>query len=89
MLNFKFHKILFTCSLVMVELVSGFAKGNNSDFMLASLDNEILFPLHVLNSYAVVRPPVLGDNPRALASGLSLVKEDKPLYNYFIPLSSV
>ena len=29
------------------------------------------------NSYTMVGPPVRGDNPRALASGLSLVQVDK------------
>ena len=33
----------------------------------------------------MVCPPVRGDNPRALASGLSPVQVDKPWYNYFIP----
>ena len=37
----------------------------------------------------MVCPPVRGDNPRALASGLSLVQADKPWYNYFIPLTTV
>ena len=34
-------------------------------------------------------PPVCGDNPRALASGLSCVQVDIPWYNYFIPPTSV
>ena len=34
-------------------------------------------------------PPVRGDNPRALASGLSDVQVDKQWYNYFIPPTSV
>ena len=29
-------------------------------------------------------PPVHGDNPRALASGLSYVQSDNPWYNYYI-----
>ena len=33
-------------------------------------------------------PPVRGDNPRALASGLSPAQVGKPWYNYFIPPSS-
>ena len=37
----------------------------------------------------MVCPPVRGDNPRALASGLSLVQADESWYHYFIPLSSV
>ena len=41
------------------------------------------------NSYTTVCPPVGGDKPRALASGVSLVQAHKPLYNYFIPLSSM
>ena len=34
-------------------------------------------------------PPVRGDNPRALASGLSYVQVDNPWYNYFMPPTSV
>ena len=37
------------------------------------------------NSYTMGCPPVRGDNPRALASGLSYVQVDNPWYNYFIP----
>ena len=33
-------------------------------------------------SNTTICPPVLGDNPRALASGLSPVQVDKPWYNY-------
>ena len=35
------------------------------------------------NSYNMGCLPVRGDNPRALASGLSYVQVDNPLYNYF------
>ena len=35
------------------------------------------------NSYTKVCPLVGGDNPRALASGLSTVQADKSWYNYF------
>ena len=31
----------------------------------------------ISNSYTMGRPPVRGDNPRALASGLSYVQVDK------------
>ena len=41
------------------------------------------------NSYTKVCPPVRGDNPRALASGLFPVQAGKPWYIYFIPPSSV
>ena len=37
----------------------------------------------------MVCPPVRGDNPRVLASGLSPLQADKSWYNYFIPRSSV
>ena len=37
----------------------------------------------------MVCPPVRGDNPRALASGIFPEQADKPLYNDFIPPSSV
>ena len=34
-------------------------------------------------------PPVRGDNPQALASGLSYVQVDNRGINYFIPPTSV
>ena len=34
-------------------------------------------PVVISNSYTMGCPPVRGDNPRALASGLSYVQEDK------------
>ena len=39
----------------------------------------------ISNSYTMGFPPVRGDNPRALASGLSYVQVENPWYNYFIP----
>ena len=41
------------------------------------------------NCYTMGCPPVRGDNPRALASGLSYVQVDNPWYNYFMPYISV
>ena len=41
------------------------------------------------NSYTMGCPPVRGDNPQALASGLSYVQADNPWYNYFIPPTSM
>ena len=41
------------------------------------------------NSYTMGCPLVRGDNPRALASGLSYAQVNNPWYNYFIPPSSV
>ena len=38
---------------------------------------------HISNSYTMGYPPVRGDNPRALASGLSCVQADNPSYNFF------
>ena len=35
------------------------------------------------NIYTMVCPPVGGDNPRALVSGLSPVQVEKPWYNFF------
>ena len=43
----------------------------------------------VMCSYTMGCPPVRGDNPRALASGLSYVQVDNPWYNYFMPPTSV
>ena len=40
------------------------------------------------NNYTMGCPPVRGDNPRALASGLSRTGGQK-WYNYFIPPTSV
>ena len=40
------------------------------------------YPYIFSSSYTMVCPPVRGDNPRALARGLSPVQADKPLYNY-------
>ena len=36
------------------------------------------------NSYTMGCPPVRGDNPRALPSGLSYVPADNPWYNYYL-----
>ena len=42
------------------------------------------------NSYTMTCPPVRGDNPRALASGLSFVQlGGQTWYTYFIPPTSV
>ena len=38
-----------------------------------SIKREVLYPAH---SYTMGCPPVRGDNPRALASGLSYVQVD-------------
>ena len=42
-------------------------------------DNSLASSLFLMlsNSYTIVCPPVRGDNPRALASGLSPVQADK------------
>ena len=40
-------------------------------------------------SYTMVCLPVRGDNPQALANGLSPIHVDTPWYNYFIPPLSV
>ena len=45
--------------------------------------------IQLSNSYTMGCPPVRGDNPRALASGLSYVQVDNPWYNYFMPPTSV
>ena len=44
--------------------------------------------LRICNSYTMGCPPVRGDNPRALARGLSYVQVDKR-GNNFIPHTSV
>ena len=46
--------------------------------------NNINMKWFICNSYTMGCPPVLGDNPRALASGIWQTR-----YNYFIPPKSV
>ena len=46
------------------------------DALLYKLDK-----IGISNSYTMGCPPVRGDNPRALASGLSYVQVDNPWYN--------
>ena len=41
------------------------------------------------NSFTMGCPPVRGNNPRALARGLSYEQADHSWYNYFIPPTSV
>ena len=57
------------------------------------INNKLSLPMAVFrplrNSYTMGCPPVRGDNPRALASGLSYVQMDNPWYNYFIPPTPV
>ena len=43
----------------------------------------------ICNSNSTVCLHVRGDNPRALASGLSPVHADKPRYSYLVPHSSL
>ena len=50
---------------------------------------HLYFKVIISNGYTMGCPPVRGDNPRALASGLSNVQVDNPWYNYFIPTTSV
>ena len=56
-----------------------------------NLRNGILNHILIItsNSYTMGCPPVRGDNPRALASGLSYVQVDNPWCKYFIPPTSV
>ena len=67
------------------------SKGPKNEFEPAVVNEPSGFkPLKFYcNSLTTVCPPVQGDNPRALASGLFPVQVDKPSYNYFIPPSSV
>ena len=48
-----------------------------------------LFSFHLCNSYTMGCPPVRGDNPQALAHGLSPRTGGQTWYNYFIPPTSV
>ena len=56
---------------------------------LCRLFRLIAYDHSICNSYTMGCPPVRGDNPRALASGLSYVQADNPWYNYFILPTSV
>ena len=70
-------------------------------FYMAHLKVKLVIFLHwiclsreISNSYTMGCPPVRGDNPRALASGLSYVHVDKHgitflYHNFFIPPTSV
>ena len=51
------------------------------------LDGIFIWLSAISNSYTMGCPPVRGDNPRALASGLSYVQADNPWY--FIPPTSM
>ena len=57
------------------------------NFSLTMISKTLLYSLR--NSYTMGCPHVRGDNPRALASGLSNVQVDNPWYNCFIPPTSV
>ena len=45
--------------------------------------------MKVITQFVRLHEDIRGDNPRALASGLSPAQADKPWYNYFIPSASV
>ena len=51
--------------------------------------NCIFTQIRCLSRVLMGCPPVRGNNPRALSSGLSYVHVDNPWYNYFIPPTSV
>ena len=50
---------------------------------------DVNLPCKISNGYTMGCPPILGDNPRDLASGLSNVQVDNPWCNYLIPPTSV
>ena len=50
---------------------------------------HVIWKTLISSSYMIACPPVRGDNPRALAMGLSSVQADKIWYNFFIPPSPV
>ena len=56
---------------------------------IVAKDTGKLFACWLSNSYTMGCPPVRGDNPQALAGGLSYVQADNPWFNYFIPPTSV
>ena len=53
-----------------------------------NIEIELIYHMSLSNSYTMGGPPVHGDNPRALASGLSYVQVDKH-GKYVIPPTSV
>ena len=51
-------------------------------------NNHFMIKKELCNSYTMGCPPVLGDNPQALASGLSYIKVDKHgITNLYFPTS--
>ena len=52
-------------------------------------NREYIHKKPVCNINTTVCPPVRGDKPRALATGLSPIQAGKPWYNYFTPPSLV
>ena len=75
----------------MIMLISEFQKRNNKHICkyLLILLIFILKGLYIglRNSYTMGCPPVRGDNPRALASGLSYVQVDKHGITIILPTS--
>ena len=47
------------------------------NFLLTELRSQGHLKIQLSNSYTIGCPPVRGDNPQALASGLSYVQVDK------------
>ena len=83
---FECHRLLFTILFLSLKNVFIFADNADSDdmshlvtfdFYLHCFVKFILKVTSIRNSYTMGCPPVRGDNPRALASGLSYVPVDK------------
>ena len=76
---------------IAVDLGRKATETNKQTISVKTVIAELSYPRmnRLSNSYTMGCPPVRGDNPRAVASGLSYVQVDNPWYNYFIPPTSV
>ena len=81
--------LCLTSNISQMQILLGFASVRAIIHSLKLVDYLPVQTQLTRNSYTMGCPPVRGDNPRALASGLSYVQVEKPWYNYFIPPSSV
>ena len=75
-----------TVQQVFILCITQFHPAQEKLYVCKAFESSLSL-LCLSNSYTAVCPPVRGDNPRALASGLAPVQADKPFYNYFIPPS--
>ena len=70
-------------------IFDSFSVYNQHTYKWCAEEQRLILEYVLSNSNTMVCPPVHGDNPRALASGLSPVQVDNSWYNYSIPPTSV